>query len=98
MFGFIKTIFIILISVFSAFSQTKCVSLSNQKCEIQPTLLNLHPNENNQELHYYQLAIKLDICVGTCNTLNDLYDKQCVSNETWDLNLSVFIDMITWTN
>ena len=26
-------------------NHTKCVSLSNQKCEIQPTLINLHPNE-----------------------------------------------------
>ena len=24
---------------------TKHVSLSNQKCEIQPTVINLHPNE-----------------------------------------------------
>ena len=29
----------------------KCVSLRNQKCKIQPTLINLHPNEYNQELH-----------------------------------------------
>ena len=24
---------------------TKCISLSNQKCMIQPTLINLYPNE-----------------------------------------------------
>ena len=25
----------------------KCLSLSNQKCEIQPTTTNLHPNESS---------------------------------------------------
>ena len=38
---------------------------------IQPTLINLHPNECKQEFHYYLFAIKLDKCVGSCNTLND---------------------------
>ena len=41
-------------------NHTKCVSLSNPKCMIQPTLINLHPNDYSQELHYYQFAVKLD--------------------------------------
>ena len=64
---------------------------------IQPTLINLHPNEYSQEFHYYPFAVKLDRCVGSCNTLNDLSNKVCVPNKTEDLNLSVF-DMITGTN
>ena len=32
----------LLISIVSASKHTKCVSLSNQKCKIQPTLINLH--------------------------------------------------------
>ena len=52
-------------------NHTKCVSLSNQKCEIQPT----YSNEYNQELHYYPFAVKLDKCAGSCNTLNDLSNK-----------------------
>ena len=31
--------------------KAKDVFLSNQKCEIQPTVINLHPNEYSQELH-----------------------------------------------
>ena len=31
-------------------NHTKCVSLSNQKCMTQPTLINLNPNEYSQEL------------------------------------------------
>ena len=64
-------------SLVNTSSHTKCVSLSNQKCEIQPTLINLHPNEYSQELHYYPFAVKLDKCVGSCNTLNDLSNKVC---------------------
>ena len=41
---------------------------------IQPALINLHTNEYNQEFHYYPFAVKLDKCVGSCNTLNDLPD------------------------
>ena len=41
-------------------------------CLIHPTLINLHPNEYSQEFHYYPFAVKLDQCVGSCNTLNDL--------------------------
>ena len=40
-----------------------CVSLSNQKCMAQPTLISLHPNEYRQKFHYYPFAVKLDRCV-----------------------------------
>ena len=76
---------------------TKCVSLSNQKCEIQPTLINLHANEYSQEFHYYPFAVNLNQCVGSCNILNDLSNKVCFPNKTEDLNLSVF-NMITGIN
>ena len=80
----------LLTGIVNASNNTKCVSLSNQKCMTQPTLINLHPNEYSQELHYYPFAIKLDRCVGSCNTLNDLSNKVCIPNKTEDLNLSVF--------
>ena len=72
MFGLIKNIFIgLLTGLVDGSNHTKRVSLSNQKCLIQPTLINLHPNEYSQEFHYYPFSVKLDICVGSCNTLND---------------------------
>ena len=50
MFGLIKRVFMgLLINMINACNHTKCVSLSNQKCVIQPTLINLHPNEYSQE-------------------------------------------------
>ena len=62
------------------------MSLSNQKCMTEPTLINLHPNE----LRYYPFAANLDRCFGSCNNLDDLSSKVCVPNETEDLNLHVF--------
>ena len=64
---------------------------------IQPTLNNLHPNEYSQDFHNYLFAVKLDRCVGCCNTLNDLSNKVCVPNKTEDLNLGMF-NMITEIN
>ena len=98
MFGLIKNIFNGLLSgLVNGYNHTKCVSLINQKCQIQPTLTNLHPNEYSQEFHCYPFVVKLDRCVGSCNTLSDLSNKVCIPNKTEDLNLSVF-NMITGIN
>ena len=88
---------VLLSSIVNASNSTKCVSLSNQKCMIQPTLINLHPNEYSQEFYYHPFSVKLDRCAGSCNTLNDLSNKVCVPNKTEDLNLSVF-NIITGIN
>ena len=65
MFGFIKlTLFVVLSRIVNASNHAKCVSLSNQKCEIQPILINLHANEYSQEFYYYPFPVKLDRCAG----------------------------------
>ena len=81
----------------STSNHTKCILLSNQKCMTQPNLISLHANEHIQEFHYYSFVVKLDRCVGSCNTLNDLSNKVCVPNKTEELNLSVF-NIITGIN
>ena len=63
--------------------------MCKRKCEIQPTLINLHPNKYSQELQYYPFVVKLYGCVGSCNTLNDLSNKKCVPNKSEDLNIHV---------
>ena len=32
-------------------------------------------DEQSQEFHYCPFGVKLDWCVGSCNTLNDLSNK-----------------------
>ena len=89
MFGLIKKkITGILIDIVSTSNHTKCMSLTNQKCTTQPILINLHPNKYSQEFHYCPLVLKLDRCVGSCNTLNDLSNRVCVLKKTEDLNIS----------
>ena len=85
MFEIIKKMFIVLLtSIVNASNHTKCVSLSNQKCVIQPTLINLHPNEYSQQFYYYPFAVKSDRCTESRNTLNDLSNKVGVPNKTED--------------
>ena len=87
MFQLIKKMFMeLLISLVNASNHTKWVSLSNHKCEVQPTFINLR-----QEFRYYPFTVKLDKRVGSCQMcLSGLSNKVCVPNKTKDLNLNVF--------
>ena len=87
-----KKMFIgLLISIINASNHTECVLLSNQKLVAQPTLYITFTSQWLQSrIHCYRFAVKLDRCVGSCNTLNHLSNKVCIPNKTGDLNLSVF--------
>ena len=61
---------VLLTSIVNVCNLAKCISLNNQKCMTQPTLISLHHNEYTQGLHQYPFVA--DWCVGSCNTLNDL--------------------------
>ena len=52
MFGFIKNMFIGLLS-FSGSLATKCISLNNEQCKTRPFLINF----NLVELEYYRFMI-----------------------------------------
>ena len=98
MYGIIKKMFVVLLAnTVNASNHTKCVFLGNQKCEIQPTFINLHLNEYSQEFHFYPFTVKSGKCVGSCNTLNDLSNKVCVPNKTEDFDLNM-CNMITGIN
>ena len=95
MFAITKKMFILSItSIVNAPNHTECVSLNNQKYEIQPTLIKSHYNKCSQESHYYPFVVKEDRCVGNCNTLNDSCNKVSITNKTEDLNIHV-CNMIT---
>ena len=58
MFGLIKKMFIVLLyNMVNGSNHTKCVPLSNQKYMIQPTLIDLHPNEYIQVSRISLLSI-----------------------------------------
>ena len=78
MFGIIKKMFIVLLSnIVDGSNHTKRVSLRNQKCISQSTLINLHLNEYSQKFRYYPFAVKLDRSVGSCNILNEVCVNMC---------------------
>ena len=54
-------------------------------------------HDSTQDFCCYPFAIKLDRCVGSCNTLTDLSNKLCAPIKTEDLNLSI-LNMITGMN
>ena len=80
----------LLISIANASSNTKCFWLSSKKCTIQPTHVNLNPNEHSYKFHSYSLLVKLDRCAESYNTLNDLSNKLCAPNKAEDINIGVF--------
>ena len=87
----------LLTSIINASNHAKFVSLNNQKCMTQPTLIKLYPDGYSQKLRYYPFAVNLDRCAGSCNTLDDLSTRVCAPNETKDLSFYVF-KMITRIN
>ena len=83
MLGLVKKVFIGCLSfsrslsgIVNAPDHIECISLNNQQCMTQPTLINLHPNEYIEGLRYYPCATDLDRCMGSCNTVNDLSNQQ----------------------
>ena len=89
MLWLIKQVFIALLS-FSGSLATKCMPLNNEPFIARPTLIDLNP----VEINYYSIVISLDKCNGSCNVVDDLSTKMCVSSETSDASIKDF-DMIT---
>ena len=48
-------------------------------------------------LHYCPFVVNLDICNGSCNSLDDPSDKICALSKAEDMHLSVF-NVITRIN
>ena len=81
MFSLIKQVFIALLSFSGSLAciakvseQTICLSLNDEPCMVNPTLINL----NSVELKYYLFIVSLDKCSGSCNSCNNLSTKICV--------------------
>ena len=91
---------ILLSSIVNASRHTKCVLLNNQKYMIQPTLINLHPNENSQEFHYYPFSVTIHFLFQyncrnkwirktltkdiSCECKHKFNGRKCNSNQWWN--------------
>ena len=75
MFEFIQKIIIgLLTSLVNASNHTKCVFVTDQKYTLQPTSINVHPNEYTKGLRYYPFEVNLGR-VSEVNTFTDLSIK-----------------------
>ena len=85
MFGFIKKIFLIRLTVLSSLVSTTSLS--------RPEIINVNSNEPV----FYSFSIKTSKCSGSCNNINDPYAKMCVSDVAKKLNVKVF-NLMSRTN
>ena len=95
-FGFVKKVFFIGLTILSNFtnaSSLSCISMNNQACKARPEIINV--NSNNPI--FYPFSIKTSKCSGSCNNINDPYAKICVPDVVKDLNVKVF-NLISRTN
>ena len=78
MFGFIKKVFVVAMSVFSCNAlkeiPLKYVSINNQECRTRPEVMNINSNEPL----FYPYSILVNKCSGSCNNINDPFAKLCV--------------------
>ena len=96
MFGFFKKIFFVAITLFSFnpsnVNSLECLSMNNQECKTRAKIININNNENV----FYLFSIKVNICTGSCNNINDPYAKLCVP-DVKNINVKVF-NLMSWSN
>ena len=88
-FGFVKKVFFIGLTILSSFTNAiplSCISMKNQECKTRPQVVNV--NSNNPI--FYPFSIKTSKCSGSCNNINDPYAKIYVPDVIKDLNVKVF--------
>ena len=52
---------------------------------------------NNNEPTFYPYSIKINRCIGSCNSIKDPYAKSCVPDVVKNINAKVF-NLISRTN
>ena len=60
--------------------------MHNQQRKIRPQLMNV----NSDEPSFYLYSIKVNKCSGSCNNINDPYEKLCVPDVVRNINIKVF--------
>ena len=95
-FGFVKKVFFIGLTILSSFTNAiplSCISMKNQECKTRPQVVNV--NSNNPI--FYPFSIKTSKCSGNCNNINDPYAGICVPDIIKNLNVKVF-NLMSRTN
>ena len=89
MFGFVKKVFFVGLTILSSFTSVNslsCISMNNQECKVRPQIVNV----NSDEPVFFPFSIKTRKCSGSSNNINDPYAKICVPDVMKNLNVKVF--------
>ena len=73
---------------FWVYGNTKFVTLSNQRCQVRPSLFKVITNEPL----LYALIVNINKCGGSWSAINNIYTQMCVMNNV-KMNLKVFNSM-----
>ena len=92
MFGFIKKLFVVAMTLFSS-NALECVSMNNQKCKARPEVINI----NSNDCLFYPHSILTNKCSGSCNNFNDPHAKLCAPDVVKGINVKVF-NLMSITN
>ena len=66
----------------------ECLSVINRECMLRPKILDV--NEGIGEALFYPYNVLVNICRGSCNTLDDPMAKLCVPNVIKRVNMQVY--------
>ena len=97
MFGLVKQIFISAMMFFScnlpSVNSLKCISMKNEEWKVRPQIFNV----NSEEPLFFPFSIKTSKCSGSCNNINNPYEKLCVPDVVENLEVRGF-NLILRTN
>ena len=74
MFGFVKKVFFVgltILSSFTSINSLSCVSMNNQECKTRPQVVNV----NQDGRAFFPFSIKTSKCSGSCNNINHPHAK-----------------------
>ena len=78
MFRFIKKTFLVRSTILANLmdvNSLSCISMTNKECKAKPEVNNVNSNEPV----FYHFSIKISKCSGSCNNINDPYEKNVCS-------------------
>ena len=94
-FGFVKNVFFLGLTILSSFANAnslRCISMNNQECKTRQVI-----NVNGDEPVLFPYSIKTIKHSGSCNNINYPYTKIFVSDVVKNLNVKVF-NLMSRTN
>ena len=64
----------------------KYTSTNNQDSKVRPEIV----NANSNEPVFYPFSINTSNCIGSCNNINDVYAKLCVTDVVKNMDIKAF--------